>query len=133
MLKTLCYIEDRGVFELISVSESGRLATKVQDPFAAIPEVQDFEKFLQARLDANLPRTKTEGLAELIADVHQYNNTVSDYERVRYLKTVTPQLVNMLNTARLACDSRFTARMQQNHKTFIDVELKVVKVEKDGE
>jgi len=133
MLKTLCYIEDRGIFELISVSESGRLATKVQDPFAAIPEVQDFEEFLQARLDANLPNTKTEGLAALIEEVRQHNSTVSEYERVRHIKSITPELIKSINAARLSCDSRYGALMQQNRKTVLNMDLKVVKVEKDGE
>lgn len=131
MLKVLAYIEDLGEFRIIAASESGRLATRTQNPYAAIPEIQDFERFLKARLDANLPNTKTEGLAELIEEVHQYNETVATYERVRYIKTLTPQLAQMIHHSRVQFDALSNIRGQQNQATIIDMQLTVVKVEKD--
>jgi hypothetical protein len=131
MLKVLCYIEDRGSFEFIAASESGRLATRTQNPFAGIPEIQDFERLMKAKLEAADP--KPDGLAELVESIHQYNENLAPYERVRYVKTVTPQLVQAINNARTQCDIRAHVRAQQNAGVSIDQQLKVVKVEKDGE
>jgi hypothetical protein len=131
MLKVPCYIEDKDSFEYIAVSESGRLSTRTQNPFAAIPAIQDLERVLKARLET--AEMKPDGLAELIEEVRQHNETVTVYERVRYVKTVTPELVSAINQARAQCDSRAHIRSQQSQNTIIDMKLKVVKVEKDGE
>ncbi len=131
MLKILCYIADKDAFEYIASSESGRLATRIQNPFSQIPEIQDLERLLQAKFDE--PEHKPEGLADLIASVHEYNETVSTYERVRYIKTITSQVQNAMNAARAQCDSRHAARNHQNQNTILDMKLTVIKVERDGE
>lgn len=131
MLKILAYIEDRGGFEYIAASESGRLATRVQNPFAQIPEVQDLERVLKAKLEAADP--KPEGLPELVEQIRQFNDTVSSYERVRYLKTITPELAKAIEIARTQCDTRAVRNAQQSQHTILNMDLKVVKVEKDGE
>jgi hypothetical protein len=132
MLKTLCYISDRDSFEFIAVSESGRLSTCTKNPFEHISEIQDLEDLLTKNLEA-CGENKPESWVEIVAAVHQYNETVSTYERVRYLKTITPQVAQMINMAVAHCDSRHALARQQNHNTIIDLKLKVVKVEKDGE
>lgn len=131
MLRILCYIEDRGKFEYITASESGRLATRTQNPFAQNMEVQDLERVMKAKYDA--ADQKPEGLGELIEQIHQYNENVSTYERVRYIKTLTPALAQALEVARTQCDARSVIRTQQNQNTILDMKLNVVKVEKDGE
>lgn len=131
MLKVLCYLGDRDSFEYIAASESGRLVTRTQNPFGHIPEIQDLEKVLRAKLDADAP--KPEGLVELVESIHQYNETVSAYERVRYVKTLTPQLAQTIKATSAHCDARHTIRSNQNQNTILDMQLKVVKVEKDGE
>jgi alpha-glucuronidase len=131
MLKTLCYIGDKGTFEYIAASESGRLATRTQNPFAKNPEVQDLERVMKAKYDA--ADQKPEGLGEMIEQIHQYNENVSTYERVRYIKSLTPALAQTLEVARTQCDARSVIRTQQNQHTILDMKLKVVKVEKDGE
>jgi hypothetical protein len=130
MLKTLCYIADRDTFEYIAVSESGRLATRIQNPLAGIPEIEDLERLMQAKLDADPGK---EGLAEIVAEIHQYNENVAPFERVRYVKAVTPQLAHALMTYRVHFESTHNARKQQNHNTILDMKLTVVKVEKDGD
>lgn len=131
MLKILCYIADRDTFEYIAASESGRLATRTQNPFSQIPEVQDLERTLKARLEDY--DTKPEGLAELITEIQHYNENVSVYERVRYVKTLTPQLAHTIKMATGHCDARHAIRAKQNLSTVIDQGITVIKVEKDGE
>lgn len=130
MLKVLAYLADKSEFNYIAVSESGRLATRVQNPLAAVPEIQDFERFLKARLDANEPNTKTEGLAELIEDVQQYNETVSPFERLRYVENSTPALAHVLATTMAHFEMLPQMRKQQNSNTIID--MKFEEVTEDG-
>jgi hypothetical protein len=131
MLKILCYIESRGGFEFIATSESGRLATRVQDPFVGIAEIQDLERLMQEKLDNADP--KPEGLAELVESIHQYNETVPPYERLRYLKEVTPAIAQKVNIARAQCDARAYQRGQQNMNTVIDMQINPAEEKKDGE
>lgn len=131
MLKTLCYVEDRDAFEYIATSESGRLAARVKNPVSGVPEIEDLERVLQAKLDAADP--KPEGLAELIEQVHQYNESVATFERVRYVKSLTPQLIQALKTFQVQLESQDMAKKQQNQNTILNMKLKVVKAEKDGE
>jgi hypothetical protein len=139
MLKVLCYIGDKDSFEYIAASESGRLATRTQNPFAAIPEIEDLERRLVAKLEGAQTKFKLdatpipEGLEETIEYVHQYNEGVAVYERVRYIKSLTPALAQTLEVARTQCDARSVICTQQNRNTVLDMKLKVVKVEKDGE
>jgi regulator of replication initiation timing len=130
MLKILCYIGDRDTFEYIAVSESGRLATRTQNPFKNIPEIEDLERLMKEKLELN---PNKEGLAEIVDSIHQYNETVSTYERVRYIKTLTPQLVQSFKEAFATCEVRSHRRQRDNFDTIIDMQLKVVKVERDGE
>lgn len=130
MLKTLCYIADRDTFEFITVSESGLLSTRIQNSLSLIPEIEDLERLMKAKLEAN---PDTEGLAEIVAEIHQYNENVSPFERVRYVKSVTPQLAQTLMTCRAHFESKSAVRKQQNANTILDMKLKVVEVEKDGE
>jgi hypothetical protein len=130
MLKTLCYIADRDSFEHIAVSESGRLATRIQNPFGHIPEIEDLERLMKAKLTAEPDR---EGLAEIVAAIHQYNEGVPPYERVRYIKSLTPELAQKLKEGFANCEARSHVRQRQNLNTVLDMKLKVVKVEKDGE
>jgi hypothetical protein len=76
---------------------------------------------------------KPEGLAELIAEIHQYNETVAPYERVRYVKTITPQLSKTIKMATGQCDARHAIRTKQNHSTVLDQGITITKVERDGE
>jgi hypothetical protein len=131
VLKVLCYIEDRGSLEYIAVSDSGRLAARTKNPLSVIPEIQDLERVMQAKLDAADP--KPEGLANLVESIHQYNETVATYERVKYVKTVTPELAKAFHNAIQGFAAVPAMRAQQNANTVLDMELKVVKVEKDGE
>jgi hypothetical protein len=131
MLKILCYVADKDAFEYITASESGRLATRTQNPFAQVPEIQDLERTLKARLEDYDP--KPEGLSDLIAEVHQYNETVTTYERVRYVKTITPKLAHTIKMATGQCDARHAIRGKQNMSTVLDQGITVVKVERDGE
>lgn len=132
MLKILCYVADKDAFEYIAASESGRLATRIQNPFAQIPEIKDLERLLKENLEV-IDGPKPDGWSEILDSVHQYNETVSPYERVRYIKTLTPQLSQAITMARAQCDARYSILSQQNQKTILNMELKVVKVEKDGE
>lgn len=131
MLKTLCYIEDRGTLEYIAISDSGRLATRVKNPLASIPEILDLERVLKEKLDSANP--KPEGLEDLIAEVHQYNETVSAFERVRYVKSLTPQLASQLQANHAHFKSMPLAYREQCANTVINMQFKEVKVEKDGE
>jgi hypothetical protein len=131
MLKILCYVADKDAFEYIATAESGRLSTRTQNPFAQVPEVKDLERTLKARLEDYDP--KPEGLAELIEEIHRYNETVAPYERVRYVKTITPQLAQTIKMAAVHCDTRHAIRAKQNLSTIIDHGITVIKVEKDGE
>lgn len=124
MLKILCYIEDRGTFEFISVSDSGRLATRVHNPFAAVPEIQDLERLLKAKLDEADP--KPDGLEELLEEIHKYNEVRSPYERVRYIKTLTPQLVRKIEFASMTCDARFAQYAEQCRNTIIEMKLEEI-------
>jgi hypothetical protein len=132
MLKTLCYIADRKNFEYIAVSASGRLATRTQNPFGHIPEIEDLERLLKSNLET-LSDKKHEEVADLIEAVHQYNETVSVYERVRYIRSLTPELTQKLKEGFANCENRSNVRQRQNFDTLFDMNLKVVKVEKDGE
>jgi hypothetical protein len=130
MLKVLCYIEDTGAFEYIATAESGRLATRSQNPFAQVPEIQDLERMLKAKLEATNP--KPEGLSELIAEIHQYNETVAPYARVRHIKTITPQLAHTIKMATGNCDARHIIRAKQNLGIIIEQQFVVIGVERDG-
>lgn len=125
MLKVLCYIEDKEVFQFIAVSDSGRLATRVQNPFAAIPEIQDLEHVLREKLDST--DQKPDGLEELIEAVHRYNEGCAVYERIRHVKTLTPQLAHAINFASMSCDARSAQQTAQSRNTIIDMKLEEIK------
>jgi hypothetical protein len=131
MLKVLCFIEDVRNFEYVAVSESGRLATRIADPLASVLEVKDLERVMQDKFDAADP--KPEGLAEVIEGIRQFNDTVTPFERLRYVKSMTPHVAQAIFMSVRALNAATEMKRQEAKNTVLNMDLKVVKVEKDGE
>lgn len=128
MLKIPCYIEDRKAVTYIAVSESGRLSMRVQNPFQSIPEIEDFEDVLKSRLQTEPDNT---ALSELIEAVHAHNESSADYERARFIKTLTPRLAQGIFNAVRSCDARDMVRTQNSFNTTLEGGVTVIKAERD--